>query len=131
MYRTAVVLHDMEGLSVVEITRIQGVGLPAAKQRLRRGRMMLVSALAGGAERRVARRSVPLTCWDARSQVSDYLDDELPTRDRALLEAHWESCPTCPPLYAALADACGAVSRLRDSDAVVPESVAQRIAESS
>lgn len=67
-HRTAVVLPDMEGLTVVEISRIQGVGLPAANQRLRRGHMVLVSALASGAERQVARRGVPLTCWDARSQ---------------------------------------------------------------
>lgn len=129
-YRTAVVLHDMEGLTVAEIARIQEIGLPAAKQRLRRGRMMLVSALAHGAERRAARRGVPLTCWDARTQVSDYLDDTLPTRDRALLETHLESCPTCPPLYAALVDACAAVGLLRDSDAVIPASVAQRLDES-
>lgn len=55
-YRTAVVLHDMEGLTMLEIARIQEIRLPTAKQRLRRGRMILVSALARGAERRAARR---------------------------------------------------------------------------
>jgi RNA polymerase sigma-70 factor (ECF subfamily) len=44
-YRTTVVLHDLEGLPAAEIAE---VGLPAAKQRLRRGRMMLVTALAEG-----------------------------------------------------------------------------------
>jgi len=130
IYRTAVVLHDMEELTVAEIARIHKIGLPAAKQRLRRGRMMLVSALASGAERRAARHGVPLTCWDARTQVSDYLDDSLPTRKRQLLETHLESCPTCPPLYAALVRARDAVGLLRDSDAVIPSAVAKRIAES-
>lgn len=127
-YRTAVVLHDMEELTVPEIARIQQVSLAAAKQRLRRGRMMLVTALARGAERRVARQGVPLTCWEARSLVSDYLDGLLPTLDRQLLEEHLARCPTCPPLYAALVDARDAVGRLHDTDAVIPPSLAERIA---
>ena len=130
-YRTAVVLHDMQELTVPEIARIQQVTLAAAKQRVRRGRMMLVTALAQGAERRVARRGVPLTCWEARSLVSDYLDDQLPGPDRRMLEVHLERCPTCPPLYAALVDARDAVGRLRDSDAVISPSLAERITRST
>ena len=76
-YRAAVVLHDAEGLTVAEIADIAQISVPAAKQRLRRGRMMLVTALARGAERREALAAVPLRCWDARSQVSDYLDGLL------------------------------------------------------
>ncbi len=57
IYRSAVLLHDAEGLTMREVAGICDVELPAAKQRLRRGRMMLVSALAEGAERRVAARS--------------------------------------------------------------------------
>lgn len=71
IYRTAVVLHDAEGMTVAEIAEVQGIGLSAAKQRLRRGRMMLVSALAQGSERRSALQGVPLRCWDARSKVSN------------------------------------------------------------
>lgn len=59
-YRTVVVLHDAHGLTNAQIAQIQGVSLPAAKQRLRRGRMMLVSSLASGAERREALKGVPL-----------------------------------------------------------------------
>lgn len=127
IYRSAVVLHDMEGLTMVEIARIQALSLPAAKQRLRRGRMMLVSALARGAERRAAGRGVPLLCWDARSMVSDYLDDELASSDRQLLESHLAECPTCPPLYAGLVEARAALGHLRDDDSVVPEHMARRL----
>ena len=88
IYRTAVVLHDAEGMTVAEIADVQDVGLPAAKARLRRGRMMLVDALAQGRERRDALRGVPLRCWDARSKVSDYIDDELLASDRVLVERH-------------------------------------------
>lgn len=127
IYRTAVVLHDAEGMTVTEIAVVQGIGLPAAKQRLRRGRMMLVSSLAQGHERRGAIQNVPLRCWDARSKVSDYLDDELPAPHRALVERHLEACPTCPPLYAALVGTRGALGAWRDADTVVPAPMAERI----
>ena len=128
IYRSAVVLHDAEGLTMREIADIQEIGLPAAKQRLRRGRMMLVTALARGVERREALRAVPMRCWDARAKVSDYLDDELSLAERSLLEQHLESCPTCPPLYAGLVGARTAMGAMRDPDSVVSPLLAQRIA---
>ena len=91
--------------------------------------MMLVDALAQGRARRDALRGVPLRCWDARSKVSDYLDDGLPASDRVLVERHLEACPTCPPLYAALVGTRAALGALRDADAVVPLSLADRIKE--
>ena len=129
IYRTVVVLHDGEWMTVAEIAEVQGVGLPAAKQRLRRGRMMMVDSLAQGRERREALRGVPMRCWDARSKVSDYLDDGLPASDRVLVERHLEACPTCPPLYAALVGTRTALGALRDADTVVPPSLAARIKE--
>lgn len=129
IYRTAVVLHDVEGMTVAEIAEVQGVELPAAKQRLRRGRMMLVDALAQGRERRDALRGVPLRCWDARRKVSDYIDDELLASDRVLVERHLEMCPTCPPLYAGLVGTRAALGALRDADTVVPLPMADRIKE--
>ncbi len=76
-HRAVVVLHDAEGWPVTQIAQALGIGLPTARQRLRRGRMMLVSAPAQGEERRVTGKKVPLSCWDARSRVSDYIDGEL------------------------------------------------------
>ena len=129
IYRTAVVLHDAEGMTVAEIGDVQGVGLPAAKQRLRRGRMMMVDALEQGRERRAALRGVPLRCWEARGKVSDYMDDDLPAPERALVERHLETCPTCPPLYASLVGTRAALGALRDADTVVPVALAGRINE--
>jgi RNA polymerase sigma-70 factor (ECF subfamily) len=126
-YRVAVVLHDMEGLTMREVADITATQLPAAKQRLRRGRMALVSALAAGHERRVALQGVPLRCWDARAQVSDYLDGELPADTSALVERHLESCPTCPPLYAALVGVTAVVAGLRDDDRVIDPRLADRV----
>jgi RNA polymerase sigma-70 factor (ECF subfamily) len=127
IYRSTVLLHDVEGWTVQEIADLDQIGLPAAKQRLRRGRMALVSALATGAERRHALKGVPMRCWDARQHVSDYLDGTLPAETARTVEAHLETCPTCPPLYAALVGVHDAVGELRDADSVVPPGVAERL----
>jgi RNA polymerase sigma-70 factor, ECF subfamily len=127
VYREAVVLHDVEGLTAQEVAEVQGIGLPAAKQRLRRGRMALVSELGREAERQQALRDVVLRCWDARRLVSEYLDDELSAGDRRLVEHHLTGCPTCPPLYASLVRSQAALGGLRDPDSVVPPSVAARL----
>lgn len=128
-HRAAVVLHDMEGLTVPEVAQVQSIGLAAAKQRVRRGRMMLVDALASGAERREASEGVPLDCWHARQQISDYLDDELGAEEARLLERHLELCPTCPPMYSAVVTSRRTVSHLRDADSVIPKEQVARIAE--
>ena len=129
-YRTVVVLHDAEGWTAREIAEALQISTPATKQRLRRGRMMLVSALASGHERRVATVGVPLRCWDARRHVSAYLDHDLEPAVAQAVQRHLASCPTCPPLYASLVSARGAMARLgelQDPDSVVPQDVAARI----
>lgn len=127
LYRTAVVLHDAEGWTVREIAELEDIGLPAAKQRLRRGRMALVSALAAGAERREALKGIPMRCWDARRHVSDYLDGVLASETATVVEAHLETCPTCPPLYAALVGVHEAIGGLRDPDSVIPPALLGRL----
>ena len=126
-YRRAVVLHDAEAFTAAEVAEILGISLPAAKQRIRRGRMMLVSALSRGNERRTANSGVPLDCWSAREQVSSYIDDELDPPARRALEAHLAGCATCPPLYQALVGTTSALGNLHDPDSVVPAALAERI----
>ena len=128
IYRSAVALHDMEGLTVAEIAEVQAINLSAAKQRLRRGRMMLVSELAAPTSPPQT-PELPLRCWDARSRVSDYMDDDLAGRDRLLLERHLQACPTCPPLYAGLVGVRAALGSRRDTDEAVPAGLAERIRE--
>lgn len=127
IYRVMVILHDVEGWSVREIAELQNIGVPAAKQRLRRGRMALVTALAEGHERRIALKGVPMRCWDARRHVSEYLDGNLDRDLSHLVESHLEVCPTCPPLYAALVGAHAEMGSLRDADSVIPPDVDARI----
>ena len=126
-YRSVVMLHDIEGWTVAEIADLLELGLPAAKQRLRRGRMMMVTALAEGQERRENLKGVPMRCWDARQHVSEYLNGDLDTATASLLERHLEVCPTCPPLYASLVGVRAQLGGLRDADAVVPPGLAARL----
>jgi RNA polymerase sigma-70 factor (ECF subfamily) len=126
-HRSVLVLHDAEGWPVSEVAEVLGISLPAAKQRLRRGRMMLVSSLARGEERRMANQGVPLSCWEARKSVSAYLDGELASGERTALETHLGRCATCPPLYQALVGATASLGALHDPDSVVPAEVAGRV----
>ena len=97
------------------------VSLPAAKQRLRRGRMMLVSALASSDGRREASLAQPMRCWQARRHVSSYLDGELDEATKSMVEGHLAGCPTCPPLYTSLVGIRATMGELRDADAVVED----------
>jgi len=73
-----------------------------------------------------------LRCWDARSQVSEFLDGELDPRAVAFLQRHLEACPTCPPLLTALVGTRDALRRSgraeRDRDSVIPPTIASRLA---
>ena len=119
IHRSVVVMHDVQELTVAEIADVLEIGLPAAKQRLRRGRMAMVSALADGDERRQATRGVPMRCWDARQHVSDYLNGDLADATARLVESHLATCPTCPPLYASLVGVHDELGRVRDPDSVI------------
>lgn len=127
IYRSAVVLHDIEGLRVADVATIVDISLPAAKQRLRRGRMALVSALATGHQRRAGLKGVPMPCWDARRHISDYLNGDLDPDTATLIESHLGACPTCPPLYAALVGVHDELGRLRDPDSVINPDLESRI----
>lgn len=129
VYRVAVLLHDVLGWTGPEVSAATGAGLPATKQRLRRGRMMLVSALAEDDARRKASEAQPLRCWKARRHVSGYLDGELDHATRAAVEGHLQTCPTCPPLYASLVGVRATLGGLRDPDTVVEDRIARRVRE--
>jgi RNA polymerase sigma-70 factor, ECF subfamily len=129
IYRLPVVLHDALGWTAVDIAAAMDAGLPATKQRLRRGRMMLVSALAEDDARRLASLAQPMRCWRARRHVSAYLDGELDPATVGAVEEHLAHCPTCPPLYAALVGVRARLEGLRDPDTVVEERIAARVRE--
>jgi len=129
IYRSVVVLHDAERWTAPEIAELLGIGLAATKQRLRRGRAMLVSILAQRSDRRKANRGVVLSCVEARRNVSAYIDNGLEPDQQALLEEHLKGCATCPPLYSALVGVQQSLGRLHDPDSVIPPDLARRISE--
>jgi len=45
-----------------------------------------------------------LTCQQARSMVSDYMNSELEQGNIQSLEYHLQHCTSCPPLYASLVE---------------------------
>lgn len=58
-----------------------------------------------------------LSCAEARSLVSDYIDGELDASAARDLESHLETCTFCPPLYASLVTA---VAALKATEVVGP-----------
>ena len=68
-----------------------------------------------------------MPCWDARKHISDYLNGDLDPATAAMIEAHLETCPTCPPLYAAIVGVHDHLGRLRDPDSVVNPDLEARI----
>jgi len=127
IYRSAVMLHDVEGLRASDVAAVHDISVPAAKQRLRRGRMAMVTALDQGHKRRIATKGVPMPCWDARQYVSDYLNGDLERATANIVEAHLAVCPTCPPLYAALVGVNNELGHLRDPNAVIDPGLEHRI----
>ncbi|MDA8374192.1 MAG: sigma-70 family RNA polymerase sigma factor [Actinomycetota bacterium] len=125
-YRAVVLLHDMEGLTLPEIAAELEIGRAAAKARLRRGRMMLVTALAQAEEDSMVRYG-GLGCYEARNLISAYVDHELDAGRSAMLEKHLQGCPTCPGLYASVVRVQGALSSKRDPDSAIPPELATRI----
>jgi RNA polymerase sigma-70 factor (ECF subfamily) len=125
--RGALVLHDAQGFTDAEVAEILGISLPAAKQRIRRGRQLLMAALAEGPARRRANHGVPLSCAAARRDVVELLDGRLPDPERSLLEEHLTHCASCPPLYQALVGLPGVVGGLHDPDSVIPPALAKRL----
>ena len=62
------------------------------------------------------RRRRELVCREAVELMSEYLDDVLPPRDRARLEAHLAGCPHCSEHLAQLQVTIDALGRARPED---------------
>jgi anti-sigma factor RsiW len=66
-----------------------------------------------------------LSCVEARSMVSDYIDGELPDHLARALEAHLQTCANCPPLYASLVQTLADLRAMEDAEGV--EELARRV----
>jgi anti-sigma factor RsiW len=61
-----------------------------------------------------------LTCREVVELLSDYLDDGLPVRERARVQAHLATCPECLAYLEQLRTTIGTLGRLRETDVPPP-----------
>ena len=66
-----------------------------------------------------------LSCPEARSLVSDYIDGDLHAASARALEEHLQTCPNCPPLYASLVQTLADLRAMEDTAGV--EQLARRV----
>ena len=66
-----------------------------------------------------------LSCPQARSMVSDYIDGDLDADQAQSLEHHLETCPCCPPLYASLVETLAELKAIDDTGGV--DQLVQRV----
>ena len=73
------------------------------------------------------RRRNPLVCRRAVTLMTDYLDNALPPRDRARLEAHLAGCPHCSRYLAQIVETIAASGRVEPED-LTPEALDDLVA---
>lgn len=159
-YRAALILRDIEELSVEEVARILDISKENVKVRTHRARAalkrLLEPALRGGPVDAITEAPVPpavapsfarrvkglmlkalpgmITCAEFERFLTAYLDDELPAMKRRLFEFHIATCAECREYLAAYrltrALTQGSASRLRTFDGV-PADLLQAVTQST
>ncbi len=112
--REAVILRDVEGLSVEEAAKVAGLEVPAFKSRLHRARLVLRKKLA-----MLGDDEVTLCQQLARELVEDnLLDIDQSACER--IERHFASCPKCGDAMDHLRQTVSLCRALPHGDAVPP-----------
>ena len=119
-YRIVLVLHDMEALDTELVAKILSLDPGAVRVRLHRARLMvrkeISKAMQGARKKRSGSRraaSRPAQCQEIFSNLSEYLDGELPLESCEQMRSHIEACPTC---LAFIQDLKRAIDRCRSLD---------------
>jgi RNA polymerase sigma-70 factor (ECF subfamily) len=114
LYRLPLMLYDVEGWTMREIAIGPDLSEQLVESRINRARMMLVDALASDAETTVTEKQHGRECLERRREFGAFLDDSLPSREKAVIERHLRRCMSCPPLYSALVATKNALGAMRD-----------------
>jgi len=127
MYREALVLRDIEGLSAHEVAEVLGITVDTVKSRLHRARLAVRDALVPllGVRRERPAQGIARTCPDVLRLFSRHLEGEISADLCTEMERHVERCVSCR-------DACASLQRTLQicrttPSPQVPESVQQSI----
>jgi RNA polymerase sigma-70 factor (ECF subfamily) len=129
--REAILLRDVEGLSLPEVARVLRVGERAAKARIHRGRASLRRALARLRHEEEGGGARPRGCPDTERLLSRYLEGDLDGSRCASLARHVAGCASCGRACRALQRSLGACRRYgrRPIPAHVRDGIRRSIAE--
>jgi len=127
MYREALVLRDIEGLSAPEVAEVLGITVDTVKSRLHRARLAVRDALVPllGVRQERPAQGTARTCPDVLRLFSRHLEGEISADLCTEMERHVERCVSCR-------DACASLQRTLQicrttPSPQVPESVQQSI----
>jgi RNA polymerase sigma-70 factor (ECF subfamily) len=93
MYREALVLRDVEGLTAPEVAEVLGLGVEAVKSRLHRARVAVRNQLAPILG--PPREAPAAACPDVLTLFSQRLEEDVSPEQCAEMERHLASCRRC------------------------------------
>ncbi|MGC9221768.1 MAG: sigma-70 family RNA polymerase sigma factor [Solirubrobacteraceae bacterium] len=124
--RLAVVLHDGEGWSAMEIAQLMQTSVEAAHKRIQRARVRLVTSLAQGH----TATSVPAeSCRAARAGAHELLDGDSDNVRLAAVRRHLDTCLACPASLQAAAAVLAQLGVGADDPGTLDEGLRQRLLE--
>lgn len=95
IYREALMLRDVEGLTTPEVADVLGLTIPAVKSRLHRARASVRERIAPLLGIPTDLPKAPGTCPDALALFEQCLEQEISADLCARLEQHLETCARC------------------------------------
>lgn len=122
-------LRDVEGLSGEQAALALELELPALKSRLHRARLRLLEevrmrkATLSESEREVG----GLRCSEVLARLGDYVDRELPGRERAAVETHLRGCSVCERFGGRFAETLRATREALGGPPAIDEDLLARI----
>jgi RNA polymerase sigma-70 factor, ECF subfamily len=97
IYREALVLRDVEGLSAPEVSQVLGISVEAVKSRLHRARLAVRERIAPllGVSSPATTAEPPRTCPDVLELFSRKVEGEISSNLCAEMEEHVRGCEAC------------------------------------
>ncbi len=95
MYREALVLRDVEGLTAPEVAEVLGITPQAVKSRLHRARVAVRDAVAPALGLPPDVPATPGRCPDVLALFSRHLEDQISAEVCQAMERHLAECPRC------------------------------------